>query len=218
MNPHVLNEQYAHDNSRVLTKVLRVFGYSLIVSAIGAYCGQFIPPILFIPLMVAEFIILLFAFFVRKKQIGYPLMFLFTFISGMTMYPILVYYLNLLSGEVVAGIFFSTAIIFTLLGTVGYKIEQNLQGIGKYLMIALIGLIVTSLISIFIPFKTMGVFLLSVAGIIIFSLYAVYDFNQLKHGVWTEQDVPRLVLNIYLDFINLFLHLLRLVGILSSDE
>lgn len=218
MNSIMFDDQMVQDNSKILTKVLRVFGYSLVVSAIGAYCGQFIPPVLYVPLIIAEFIILLIALFVRKKKVGYFMMYLFTFVSGMTMYPILVHYLNLLSGEMVAGIFLATAILFTLLGTIGYRIEKDLHGLGKYLLIALIALVIVSLMAIFIPFGSMGIFLLSVAGVIIFSLYVVYDFNQIKHGVWTERDIPMLVLNIYLDFLNLFLDLLRIVGILSSND
>lgn len=218
MNQNMFNEHAIQDNSKILSKVLRIFGYSLVVSAIGAYCGQFIPPILYIPLIIAEFIILLIALFARKKKVGYFMMYLFTFISGMTMYPILVHYLNLLSGEMVAGIFLATAILFTFLGTIGYRLEKNLQGWGKYLLIALIALVILSIVAIFIPFGNVGIFLLSLAGVIIFSLYSVYDFNQMKHGVWTERDVPMLVLNIYLDFLNLFLDLLRLAGLLSSDD
>ncbi|RBN36456.1 hypothetical protein DMN50_35435, partial [Priestia megaterium] len=58
----------------------------------------------------------------------------------------------------------------------------------------------------------------SVIGTIVFSLYVLYDFNKMKHGEITEELVPILALSLYLDFINLFINLLRFFGILGSDD
>lgn len=218
MDENMYFNEFKMDNSMLLQKILRVFGYTLIVSALGAWIGQFIPPVLYIPLIILEFVVLLLFLFARSIKVNYYILYLFTFISGMTMYPILVHYFNLLSVETVTGIFGATALLFTFLGTLGYRIQRDLSGIGKYLFIALILLVLVSVVGLFFPFNNMLIFGITVVSTIIFSLYTVYDFNQISQGTWTENDIPGLVLGIYLDFINLFIDLLRLVGILSSND
>ena len=52
-------------------------------------------------------------------------------------------------------------------------------------------------------------------GTVVFSLYIMYDFNRMKNMDFTDEAVPLLALNLYLDFINLFLNLLRFFGFLS---
>ncbi|MED4883594.1 Bax inhibitor-1 family protein [Bacillus smithii] len=58
----------------------------------------------------------------------------------------------------------------------------------------------------------------SVIGSIVFSLYILFDVNQMKHRHITEEMVPALTLSLYLDFINLFIDILQFLGIWGRDD
>ncbi len=98
----------------------------------------------------------------------------------------------------------------------GYLISAAL---GPFLLVAVLSMLFVSLFGLFTGGLTSGSLMaLSVIGTIVFSLYVLYDFNQMKRMQITEADVPLLALSLYLDFINLFINLLRFFGILSSDD
>lgn len=198
---------------------MRTFALTLLFAFIGTLVGQFVPPALFIPLIIFELTILIFAFFFRKKgSVGYTFVYFFTFLTGVTSYPVLTHYVNELGGQIVSMIFLTTMIIFGVLGTIGYKTKRNLIGWGSILFSALLALIIVSILSLFLPFGSAGVWVITIAGNLIFSFYTIYDFNVIKHQPLTDEDVPLMALNLYLDFLNLFLDLLRLVGLLSNDD
>lgn len=202
----------------LLSKILKTFILSLLVATIGTFVGQYVPPSLFIPLMIFELIILFFALFLRKsKSIGYGFLYFFTFLTGVTAYPVVSHYTGELGGQVVMAIFFATMVIFTVLGTLGYMTKRNLMNWGGVLLSAILALIIVSLIGLFFPFGTAGLWVITIAGILIFSGFIIYDFNMIKNMPLTDDDVPLMALNLYLDFLNLFLDLLRLVGLLSKD-
>jgi FtsH-binding integral membrane protein len=81
---------------------------------------------------------------------------------------------------------------------------------------ALIGIVVVSIFSIFVPFSSGLTLILSIAGVLLFSLYTIYDFNKIRHQNITEEDVPFVAIGLYLDFLNLFLNILRIVGIFKD--
>ena len=78
-----------------LPSVLRAFALSLGFAFIGTMAGVFVPPALFLPLVILEVVMLLFAFFIRRKKfMSYTFLYSFTFISGITTYPIVSHYLS----------------------------------------------------------------------------------------------------------------------------
>src|SRR6478752_1425698 len=78
-------------------KLLRMFTLSILISFIGTLVGTVVPPALFIPLVIVEFIMLISAFFIRrgKRTIGYTFVYAFTFISGITIYPTIAHYASI---------------------------------------------------------------------------------------------------------------------------
>lgn len=122
------------------------------------------------------------------------------------------------TGGSIATAFFSAAAGFAGLSLVGYTTKRDLTGMGSFLLMGLIGLIVASIINIFL--QSPGLYwAVSALGVLIFAGLTAYDTQKLKeqyyyvHG--TEMAGKAVVmgaLNLYLDFINMFLYLLRFLG------
>lgn len=201
-----------------LRKVLSFLTVLWTVSGIGIIAGQFVPPALILPLIIVELGLIVAMLFARRaERMGRLLALSFALISGITLYPVLNSYVGMLGGEVVLGVFVSTAAVFVIYGTIGYSLTKNLSAMGKYLFIALIAIVVVSLFGLFVPFSSGLSLLISAAGVLLFSLYTIYDFNQIRHQHITDAMVPLIAVNLYLDFVNLFLHLLRIVAAFARD-
>jgi FtsH-binding integral membrane protein len=122
----------------------------------------------------------------------------------------------------VFGCFLSAAAMFGIMAFMGYSTKQDLTKFGRIMMMGLIGIIVASLINLFMGSPTMS-YLISFIGVMVFTGLTAYDVQKLKNiGAGLQYaNVPATdikkasilgALNLYLDFINLFLFLLRLFG------
>ncbi len=120
------------------------------------------------------------------------------------------------TGTSIAGAFFASAAGFAGLSLWGYTTKRDLSAFGTFLLVGLIGLLVASVIAIFVPALNPVV---SIVGVLIFAGLAAYDTQRTKamydYVAGTDQ-VGRVVimsaLSLYLDFINMFLFVLRLFG------
>ena len=114
--------------------------------------------------------------------------------------------------------FFITAGTFGAMSVYGFFTKADLSKMGSFLMMALLGLIIASVVNIFLHSGTMD-FIISIAGVLIFTGLTAWDTQQVKQLAAANLD-PALAdklatmgaMNLYLDFINLFLFLLRLFG------
>ncbi|WP_018661612.1 Bax inhibitor-1/YccA family protein [Heyndrickxia acidiproducens] len=200
-------------------KVLAVFAVSLLFATAGLYTGRLVPPALMMPLMVAEVVMIIAAFWLRRrKSVGYLFVYAFTFISGITTYPIVSYYASAAGAEVVLLAFGSTFGIFAVMGTIGAVTKKDLSFLSTALLVALLALIFIGIFSIFSPLTSTGLLAFSFIGAIVFSLYTMYDFNMMKHHGISEEIIPLLALSLYLDFLNLFTYILQILGIWGSDD
>ena len=119
--------------------------------------------------------------------------------------------------------FFITAGTFGAMSVYGYFTKSDLSKMGTYLMMALFGLIIASVVNIFWANSTME-WIISIVGVLIFTGLTAWDTQQVKRLAAANLD-PQLAdklatmgaLNLYLDFINLFLFLLRIFGGGSRD-
>jgi len=119
----------------------------------------------------------------------------------------------------IATVFFITAGTFGVMALIGYTTKTDLTSIGKYLFMALIGLIIATLVNMFI--KSEGfTYILSYIGVLIFVGLTAYDSQKIKQMLLQAPDAgegaQKLALlgalTLYLDFINLFIYLLRIFG------
>ena len=114
--------------------------------------------------------------------------------------------------------FFITAGTFGAMSVYGYFTKADLSKMGSFLMMALFGLIIAMLVNMFLHSSTMS-YIVSIAGVLIFTGLTAWDTQQVKQLAGANLD-PALAdklatmgaMNLYLDFINLFLFLLRIFG------
>ncbi len=137
---------------------------------------------------------------------------LYSFVSGLTFSSVFVIY-KLTS---ILYVFLLAAIIFLIFGLIGYFTKLDLTKIGTYLMMALFAVIICFIINIFVGSETFDM-VTSIICILIFIGFTAYDVQKIKN-LALEDDVPEenlaivSALNLYLDYINIFLHLLSIIG------
>lgn len=142
----------------------------------------------------------------------------FTAIMGISMSTVFLTY----TATSIATTFFATSAAFAGLSLFGYTTKRDLGPVGAFCIMALWGLIAAMLINMFVGSTGMS-YVLSFAGILIFSALTAYDTQKIKsmyrHGVSAEVNERTAIwgaMELYLDFVNLFLHLLRFIGVKKS--
>ena len=135
-------------------------------------------------------------------------------LMGIGLTPILLLY----TGASVAQVFFITSATFGATSLWGYTTKRDLSGFGSFLFMGLVGLIIASLVNMFMQ-SSMMQWVISVAGVLIFTGLTAYDTQSIKETYYVGDDGSMAgkkavmgALRLYLDFINLFLMLLRLMG------
>ena len=135
---------------------------------------------------------------------------LYSFLSGLTFSSI---FLTFKMSSIIF-IFLITALVFLIFALIGYFTKINLTKLGTILFMGLIGILIASIINIFIQSQTFDLILV-IIGIIVFIGYIAYDINKVKRleGQIDEDKLSIIgALELYLDFINLFIRLLQLFG------
>ncbi|MGD6844780.1 Bax inhibitor-1/YccA family protein [Bacillus infantis] len=206
-------------NTGYLPSVLRAFALSLAFAFLGTMAGVYVPPALFLPLVILELAMLIGAFFLRKKKaISYTFLYSFTFISGITTYPIIAHYIAAAGANTVLMAVGTTAVVFGGLAFYATTTKRDLSFLGGMLMAALLALICISIFHMIWPLSSTALLAFSFIGVLVFSGYVLFDFNRMKQYGVSAEEVPLMALNLYLDFINLFINILRIFGILASDD
>jgi len=122
------------------------------------------------------------------------------------------------TGASLARVFFISAASFGALSLWGYTTKKDLTGMGTFLFMGLIGIIIAGLVNIFLQSSALY-FIVSVVGVLVFAGLTAYDTQKIKENYYVSgggESTAKLAvmgaLSLYLDFINLFLMLLRLFG------
>lgn len=139
----------------------------------------------------------------------------FAAVMGVSMSSIFLMY----AGGSIARIFFITMIMFASLSAWGYTTKRNLQAMGTFMFMGLIGLILAMIVNFFMQSSAME-FVISVLGVLIFAGLTAWDTQKIKEGYYAVAHNGELAkkaavmgaLSLYLDFINMFMFLLRLFG------
>jgi len=115
-------------------------------------------------------------------------------------------------------VFFITAVSFGALSLYGYTTKTNLSAFGSFLFIGLVGLLLASVVNWFMQSSALQ-FAISVAGVLVFAGLTAWDTQRIKEMYWAGDDAEATgkkavmgALSLYLDFLNMFLFLLRLMG------
>ena len=135
----------------------------------------------------------------------------YSFLTGLTFSSIFIVY-EMMSIIYVFGI---TAVLFLIFALIGYLTKIDLTKIGVYLFMALLGVIICSIINIFVGSYVFDLGI-TIICLIIFIIYISYDIQKIKRNLYSIPEEDNLAiygaLQLYLDFINIFIRLLRLFG------
>lgn len=140
---------------------------------------------------------------------------LYSLLNGATMSFIFLIY----TYSSITNVFFITAATFAAMAAFGYFTKTDLTSMGKILMMALIGIIIATIVNIFTKSEGLAM-ILNYLGVLVFVGLTAYDSQKIKQMMLTATDAGEGAqkmallgaLSLYLDFINLFLYLLRLFG------
>lgn len=168
---------------------------------------------MFIAMMVMAFMIP--ARLTRMRTGTVLILFLvFSALMGAFLAPIFLAY----SIGTISYVFFITAGTFGAMSLFGYFTKQDLSKMGSFLIMALIGLIIASVVNIFLHSSTME-WIISIVGVLIFTGLTAWDTQQVRRlseanmdPAVTDKLATMGAMNLYLDFINMFLYLLRIFG------
>lgn len=138
----------------------------------------------------------------------------FAALMGLSLSSIFLVY----TGESIARLFFITASVFGSMSLYGYTTKKDLTSFGSFLMMGLIGILIASIVNLFLASNAMQ-FIISFLGVIIFTGLTAYDTQRVKESFFMIPDRGKITniavygaLTLYMDFINLFVILLQLFG------
>jgi len=152
----------------------------------------------------------------RNSGVGVALLLAFTFFMGVMLAPLLGVILGMANGvTLIAFAFGGTAIVFTAMASLGTVIKRDLGGLGKFLFVGAIMLMVAMIANIFLQMPGLMI-ALSLIAIGIFSAFMLYDVNRIVTG--GETNYVSATLNLYLDIYNVFTNLLAILGITGGSS
>jgi len=226
--------QSAHTQEHAITDInafvkrtYQLLAGSLIAGAVGAYVGLGFVNSMINPstggltftywgAVILEFI-LLFGLFAAKNKtpLNLVLLFAFTFLTGFTLAPTLALFISRDMGYVIGEAFGLTAVAFGALTIFAMNTKRDFTTMGKMLFITLIVLVVAAIVNIFLQLPMLQLIIAAV-GAVLFSMFILYDTQNIIRGnVSSEIEAA---VSLYLDFLNLFVSLLQILGFLNSEE
>jgi FtsH-binding integral membrane protein len=199
-------------SSGLIAKVFGLLAFSLGAAAVGGLVGYRLPPGLFLPLMIAEFALIFAVQAVRDRE-GWniALLYTFTFVSGVTLGPIVAAYVGAGLGGVVLQAAGVTGAMTVGLSAYALTTKRDLSGLQPFLFVGLIGLLIASVLNIWVGGSALYA-LLSWGGALLFSTLLVFQVNRIRSTPDTMGNAVVITMGIYLDIVNLFLFMLRIMS------
>ncbi|MDO8279954.1 MAG: Bax inhibitor-1/YccA family protein [Burkholderiaceae bacterium] len=152
----------------------------------------------------------------KNSAAGVPVLLGFTFFMGLMLSRLIAMVLGFKNGpELVMTAFGGTAGVFFAMASLASVIKRDLSGMGKWLFVGAVVLMVGGIINVFVG-SSAGMMAISVAAIAIFSAYMLYDLKQIIDG--GETNYISATLSLYLDIFNVFQSLLALLGIFGGER
>lgn len=205
----------------------RVYGWMTValgVSGLTAFYTAHNPALLktllgggFIALVIAELaIVWILSRMIRRMSVASALFafFAYSILNGLTLSFIFLYY----AGSAITRVFFISAAMFGAMSVYGMKAKSDIRSAGRYLQMALIGVIIASVVNLFLHSSGLD-WLISIATVVVFTGLTAYDTNKMMIAAERADGSDMFkkaavigALELYLDFINIFLALLRLFG------
>ena len=219
---------FGNDNALIRHRVLRntywLLALSMIPTILGAWIGVEMnfsifpgrPGMSFLVFMAVAFGFMFAIEKTKDSAIGVAVLLGFTFFMGLMLSRLIGYTLGYSNGgALIMTAFGGTAAILTVMATIATTSKRDFSGMGKWLFVGLMVIIVASIANIFLHIPALYL-TISVIAIGIFSAYILYDVQQVING--GETNYISATLRIYLDVYNVFVNLLSLLGIFGGNR
>ena len=208
---------------RVLRNTYWLLALSLLPTVLGAWIGVatgitagltgFMGLIVF---MVGAFGFMFAIEKTKHSAAGVPVLLAFTFFMGLMLSRMIAMVLGFSNGsQLIMTAFAGTAGVFFVMASLATVIKRDLSGMGKWLFVGALVLMVGAVINVFVG-STAGMMAISMLAIGIFSAYMLYDIKQIIDG--GETNYISATLSLYLDIFNVFQSLLALLGIMGGER
>ena len=166
----------------------------------------------------AELLVLFFGLSMSRGKPGLNLamLLLFTFLTGVSLVPLLASLIGAGNGAVIGNAFLMTSVLFGALSLFAINSKTDYSSWGKPLFITLIVVIIASLVNYFLLQSPMMHIIITAGILLLFSFFTIYDTQNIANGAY-DSPVDAAV-SLYLDFLNMFTALLQLLGIFGGDD
>jgi len=152
----------------------------------------------------------------NKPGLNLASLFVFTFVTGVSLVPMMARLIGMGSGGTIGTAFLMTAVLFGALSLFAINSKTDFSSWGKPLFITLIVVIIASLINAFVLQSPLMHVVMSAGILLLFGLFTIYDTQNIANGAY-DSPVDAAV-SLYLDFLNMFTSLLSLLGIFGGDD
>ncbi len=210
--------EFAISSERVsfLKKTYQLLALSMVVAALGAYLTMpFVETVSKFKWVIfgAELLVLFVGLGMSRGKPGLNMMmlFLFTFLTGVSLVPLLAFLIGAGKGAVIGNAFLATSVLFGALSLFAINTKTDFSSWGKPLFITLIVVIVLSLINYFFLQSGILSMLISAAVLLLFGIFTIYDTQNIANGAY-DSPVDAAV-SLYLDFLNIFTVILQFLGL-----
>ena len=211
------------ERNRVLRNTYWLLALSLIPTVLGAWLGvatgmtrALTGGVGLIVFMVGAFGFMFAIEKTKHSAAGVPVLLAFTFFMGLMLSRLIGMILGFSNGtQLIMTAFAGTAGVFFVMAMLATVIKRDLSGMGKFLFVGALVLMVGAIINVFVG-SSAGMMAISVAAMGIFSAYMLYDIKQIIDG--GETNYISATLALYLDLFNVFQSLLALLGIMGGER
>ena len=215
---------YGAENAQagsLVSKVMGLLAFSFLFAFIGGIVGIYVLQLTYSTYWIVAIggFIVLFAlmFAINKPGLNLFLLYLFTFLEGLSLSPLIGLYLAAGYSYILAEAFLITAVTSLGLAAYAWTTKRDFSGLGGKLFFGVILLLVASLVSIFFH-STFFVFLICVAGVGIFSAYILYYVQRAKYMADTLPNAIGLTVSLFITVLNLFIYILEILTILQGNR
>ncbi|HLI05232.1 MAG TPA: Bax inhibitor-1 family protein [Ktedonobacteraceae bacterium] len=208
----------------LISKVMVLLSFSFLFAAIGTFIGMALGISFgtYIIIAIAGLVVLfILQFAIRVQGLNLFLLYLFTFLEGLSLAPIISVYLASGLGNILGEAFLITAITSLGLAAYAWTTKRDFSHLGRYLFFGLILLIVLGILGIFFGsfFGTGPIaVLIAILGVAIFSGYMLFYVQRAKYMPDTMPNAIMLTVSLFITVLNLFLYILELLSILQGGR
>jgi len=214
---------YVQESASVdfMKKTYQLLAASMIAAAAGAYVTMpYAMAVMQYKWLIfgAELLVLFFGLGLSRGKPGLNLamLFLFTFLTGVSLVPLLATIIGMGNGALIGNAFLMTSVLFGALSLFAINSKTDFSSWGKPLFIVMIVVLVASLVNYFFLQSSLMHIFITAAILILFGLFTIYDTQNIANGAY-DSPVDAAV-SLYLDFLNMFTAILQLLGIMGSDD